>query len=657
MCHIVINDITEQKKAETALRESEEKYRLLYTSMEQGLALHEIISDENGKPVDYVFLDLNDSYTRILGITRDMAIGKRITEVMPKVEQYWIDVFGKVALTGESSYYENYLETTGKYYSTYSYCPKKNQFAVLVTDISERRKGEELLRKNESRHRAMMANISDVIAIIDPEGIIRYKSSNIERWFGWHPDDLVGASTWINVHPGDLDRIQNFFGFVTSKTDESGTVECRYMCKDGHYKWIEVTAVNRFHDPDIQGVLLNYHDISDRKKTEEEKLKLESQLRQAQKMESVGRLAGGVAHDFNNMLGVILGHVEMAQDQLDSAHPVFADMEEIRHAARRSADITRQLLAFARKQTVVPKQLDLNHTIQGMLNMLRRLIGENIDLTWKPGLDLWSVMVDPSQIDQILANLCVNARDGISGVGKITVETKNSTFDDDYCANHQGFIPGDYVQVSLSDNGCGMDKEILDNIFEPFFTTKGVGKGTGLGLSTVYGVIKQNNGFINVYSEPGHGSIFTFYLPRYVSKDMIKVINDFIEPSMGGHETILLVEDEPAILRMTGKMLRTQGYTVIEARTPGEAIYLAREHTGELHMLLTDVVMPEMNGRDLAHNLLMLYPNIKRLFMSGYTANVIAPHGVLDHGVHFIQKPFSKNELAAKVRDTLDYKS
>jgi len=395
-------------------------------------------------------------------------------------------------------------------------------------------------------------------------------------------------------------------------------------------------------------------DITERKRTEEEKAKLEDQLQQSQKMESVGRLAGGVAHDFNNMLGAILGHSELAIEQVDPAHRVFANLQQIQMAAKRSADLTRQLLAFARKQTVAPKVLDLNETVTGMLNMLERLIGENIELNWQPEADLWPVKVDPSQIDQLLANLCVNARDAISGVGKLTIETGNSTFDEGYCAAHAGFAPGQYAMLAVSDDGCGLDKETQAFIFEPFFTTKEMGKGTGLGLATVYGIVKQNNGFINVHSEPGQGTTFTIYLPRHMGTAARMQMEAPREPDARGHETILLVEDEPAILELITIMLERQGYTILAAPTPGEAIRLAREHAGEIHLLMTDVVMPEMNGRDLAKNLLSLYPHLKRLFMSGYTANVIAHHGVLDEGVYFIQKPFSINELAAKVREVMN---
>jgi PAS domain S-box-containing protein len=384
--------------------------------------------------------------------------------------------------------------------------------------------------------------------------------------------------------------------------------------------------------------------------------KLEEQMRQAQKMEAVGRLAGGVAHDFNNMLGIILGHADMLLEEMDPDQALYADLTEIRKAGERSADLTRQLLAFARKQTVAPKVIDLNKTVAGMLNMLQRLIGEDIDMAWIPGEKMWPVKIDPAQIDQVLANLCVNARDAIADVGKVTIETGNIVFDEEYCKEHAGFVPGEYTLLTVSDNGCGMNAETLENIFEPFFTTKESDKGTGLGLATVYGVVKQNNGFINVYSEPGQGTTFRIYLPRHRTKEVRWPDKEAIRPAARGHETILLVEDEPAILRMTTMMLERTGYTVLAAGTPGEAIALAREHAGDIHLLMTDVVMPEMNGRDLAKNLLSLYPNLKLLFMSGYTANVIAHHGVLDEGVQFIQKPFSKTDLGVKVRAVLDRK-
>lgn len=393
-----------------------------------------------------------------------------------------------------------------------------------------------------------------------------------------------------------------------------------------------------------------------RKLAEEEKFQLEQQLQQAQKMESVGCLAGGVAHDFNNMLCAIIGHANIALMDLNPGQPLYTHLEEILKAGERSADLTRQLLTFARKQTVAPKVLNLNKTVADMLKMLQRIIGEDINLKWKSEPSLWSVKVDPSQIDQILANLCVNARDSITDIGEITIETRNSLVDEGYCAHNVGWVPGEYVRLSVSDNGCGMDQETQEHIFEPFFTTKDIGLGTGLGLSTVYGAVKQNGGFINVYSEPCLGTTITIYLPRHEGQVEQTGTGVPVDLLLRGQETILLVEDEPAILEIIKMILTMQGYTVLAANSPGEAIRLGNEHAGEVSLLMTDVIMPEMNGRDLAENLLTLYPNIKRLFMSGYTADVISHHGVLDKGLYFIQKPFSMTDLAAKVRAVLDSK-
>jgi len=394
-------------------------------------------------------------------------------------------------------------------------------------------------------------------------------------------------------------------------------------------------------------------DISDRIKAEEKHDKLQDQFLQAQKMESIGRLAGGVAHDFNNKLGVILGRTELILLSLEPTDPLYPDLEEVQKAAVGSADLTRQLLSFARKQTISPRVLDLNDTVEGMLKMLRRLIGEDIDLAWKADTKLWPVRMDPAQVDQLLANLCVNARDAISGVGKVTIETENMVPGRDYAAIHPDFTPGDYVMLAVSDNGCGMDRESRERVFEPFFTTKEVGMGTGLGLSTVYGVVKQNQGFINVYSEPGEGTTFRIYIPRAEADLAETPAPGPAEAPRGRGETVLLVEDDPGILGMGLNMLEKLGYSVLPANHPEEALKLVQEHPGEIHLLMTDVVMPHMSGKALAERVKTLKPGIITLFMSGYTANTIAHHGVLEEGVNFIEKPFSLSALAARVREVL----
>ena len=433
-------------------------------------------------------------------------------------------------------------------------------------------------------------------------------------------------------------------------------LECRFTTAKGRRRWIRTSGQAVGHGDRVTKVVGNIQDITAHKRADEEREKLHEQLLQAQKMESVGRLAGGVAHDYNNMLSVIIGYTDLAMAKANPSDPLHKDLKEILNAARRATMITRQLLAFARQQTIAPQVLDLNETVEKMITMLRRLIGEDIDLAWRPGADLWPVKIDPSQVDQILANLCVNARDAITDVGKVTIETDRQTLDADYCADHPGFAPGDFVLLAVSDDGCGMDRHVLDKIFEPFFTTKAVGRGTGLGLATVYGIIKQNEGFINVYSEPDNGTTFRIYLPRHAGKvEPIRPESTAqIQPGRG--ETVLLVEDEVSILKLVKKILEELAYTVLDATTPGQALALAKEHAGAIDLLITDVVMPGMNGRDLADQLQFVRPDLKTLFMSGYTADVIAHRGVLDKGATFIQKPFSTKDLAVMVRSVLDGK-
>ncbi|SHO47845.1 ATP-binding protein [Desulfopila aestuarii] len=387
---------------------------------------------------------------------------------------------------------------------------------------------------------------------------------------------------------------------------------------------------------------------------EAERVQLQEQLVQAQKMESVGRLAGGVAHDFNNMLGVILGYLELAKDDIESPQLLHTDLMEIEKAAMRSANLTRQLLAFARNQPIAPQTLNLNEVVSGMLKMLKRLIGEDINLVWKPAEELWPIYMDQSQIDQILANLCINARDAIDGTGQLLIATERVTIDENYCQNNREAIPGEYAQLIISDTGCGMDRETLDHLFEPFFTTKSVGEGTGLGMATVYGIVKQNNGFINVYSEQGQGTTVKIYLPRYCGNDEPVMKENLSSPDLQGDETILLIEDDPRVLEMAKTMLERLGYSVLTAALPNEAIELVRKHTGNINLIISDVIMPDMNGQELFTHLLTFDPELKVLFTSGYTANIIAHHGVLDADVKFIEKPYTRTTLGKKVREILD---
>ena len=510
------------------------------------------------------------------------------------------------------------------------------------------------LREGERRFRELVELLPDVVFETDVNNRLTFANRKAFELFGYTQADLDdGLGLLAMVIPEERPQLSDRFA-QRLKGEDLGREECTGLARDGK------TFPVLLHTSPIQrkgkciglrGIII---DISERKKSMEEKEALQDQLNQAQKMEAVGRLAGGVAHDFNNMLGVILGHSEMALERLDTVHPIHADLDEIRKAAQRSADLTRQLLAFARKQTVTPKVLNLNETVSGMLKMLGRLIGEDIELSWQPGADLWQIHMDPSQIDQILANLCVNARDAITADGKISIGTANKVLQRSQLSEHLGVASGEYVQLTFSDNGCGMDKETLSHIYEPFFTTKEMGKGTGLGLATIYGVVKQNNGFIEVSSKPGQGTTFRIFLPRHAVLVEQCPEESTAEISPPAHETILLVEDDPTILKMTEMMLKQMGYDVLAANTPGEAVRLAEARSDQIHLLITDVIMPEMNGRDLARNLLAIHPGLKHLFMSGYTADVIAHRGVLDEGVHFIQKPFSKKDLAVRIREALE---
>ncbi len=449
-----------------------------------------------------------------------------------------------------------------------------NFFIAQIQDITRRKQAEQALKETVERFDLLTSQLSDVVwsATVDGSRLL-YLNHAIEKVFGISEEAFrSNPGLWLEmVHPDDraIAEASHQELFATGQ----GQAEYRIVRPDGEARWIldRKAIVNNAEGQPLQigGVA---RDITDTTNMDREKETLQAQLFQAQKMEAVGRLAGGVAHDYNNMLSVILGYTEMALNKLDRENSIYEDLEEVLAAARRSAEITRQLLAFARKQTISPKVLDLNDAVESMLNMLRRLIGEDINLAWSPSEGLWPVKIDPTQVDQILANLCVNARDAIVDVGKITIETKNVVFDEAYCANHRGFTPGEYIQLAISDDGCGIDREILDHIFEPFFTTKELGKGTGLGLATVYGIVKQNGGFINVYSEPGQGTSLHVYFSRHIGEATEILKESAVDIPYGHGETVLVVEDEVPVLKFTCKLLEELGYVVLTAGSPDMAL-------------------------------------------------------------------------------------
>ncbi len=526
----------------------------------------------------------------------------------------------------------------------------KNQLTRSIKYAVERKRVEERLLTSERKFQRLSQEYHALLNNL-PDGVVHLDSNQRVIWSNRAMMEMVEVDA---VQLQGNCCYQAFWDFKklcdlcpVTKCFHTGKLEAGNISTPNG-RLLELRAVPIFSESGkIESVIEVIRDISEHRM-------LEDQLIQAQKMESVGRLAGGVAHDYNNMLSVILGYSELALEKLDPTDSLYEDLQEIHKAAVRSTDITRQLLAFARKQTIAPVLLDLNEAVEGMLKMLRRLIGEDINLVWLPETGLQPVKMDPSQVDQLLANLCVNSRDAIDGVGRIAIETGTATFDAAFCADHPGFVPGEYVLLAVSDNGSGMDRDTIANIFEPFFTTKEVGQGTGLGLAMVYGIVKQNNGFINVYSEPGKGTTFKIYLARQTDLALEPQRENPPGVPIGHGEIILVVEDEASILRLAQRILEGLGYTVLTAEIPNQALRLVEKHQQQINLLIADVVMPEMNGQELSRRLLALCPGLKTLFMSGYTANVIAHRGVLDEGVNFIQKPFSLESMALKVREALD---
>ncbi len=528
------------------------------------------------------------------------------------------------------------------------------RIAPLEGTLPEKERTEAALQASEKRYRRLFESAREGILILDADtGKVIDVNPFLLQLLGFSYDALYGKHIW---------EIALFKDIAASKAafkDLQGNGYVRYenlLVQTLYGRPIAVEFVSNVYLVEHTKIVqCTIRDITGRKRAKEEKEKLQAQLFQARKMESAGRLAGGVARDFNNMLCVIIGRAEMAMQEDVPHDKLQHNLREILKAGQRLADLTRQLVAFACKQTAVPKILDLNRTISGMLKMLRRIVAKDIDLFWQPGLDLWKIKIDPSQVDQILGNLAVNARDAISGAGAVTIRTENIVIDDSYKAATPALIPGQYVLVTVSDTGAGMSQEVLEKIFEPFFTTKEVGKGTGLGLSTVYGIVKQNDGFIDVATELRKGTTFKIYLRRFEPEASPAPSEHGAVKRPTGTETILLVEDDKAVLSLSKMMLEELGYTVLAAHTHVHAMNVVKVHRGDIHLLITDVVMPEMNGRELAEQLRVIRPNLKCLYMSGYTADAIAHGGILDKGVYFIQKPFRSDELAARVRQVLSH--
>lgn len=484
--------------------------------------------------------------------------------------------------------------------------------------------------------------------VIDPEYRYVFVNETVVKQGQRSKDQLLGR-TMMECYPG-IDGSPMFDVLRRCMTERKhDRFENEFAFPDGSKGWFELRFV-----PVPQGVCILSLDITDQKRAAAALAKTEEQLRQAQKMEAIGRLAGGIAHDFNNVLSVIISYSEFLCEDLKHGEPMRADIEQIHAAGLRAADLTRQLLAFSRQQALQLQLLDANQVLAGTEKMLRRLLGADVTLTMLTTNTVWKIKADPSQIEQVVFNLAVNARDAMPQGGKLTIETKNVELDDEYARLHHEVVPGPYVMIAVTDTGIGMDKATQARVFEPFFTTKEKGKGTGLGLATVFGIVKQSGGHIWLYSEPSKGTTFKIYFPR--AKDVVVARPSVTLPPMTtrGNETVLLVEDDEQVRAVAVGILRRQGYRVLEAPNAGEAFLISEDHSATIHLLLTDVVLPRMSGRQLAEKLASSRPAMKVLYMSGYTDDSILQHGILESNVAYLQKPLTPEALTRKVREVLD---
>ena len=640
----VFRDVSNERKYQKITDSYGDEMRLLVNRMPLGC----IAWDEDFKVVHW-----NSAAEKIFGFSETEVIGKHPYEIIvPKDIIAKTDQVKSNLMKGDETAHrqgKNITKDGREIFCDWTNTPLRSTTGQIrgvlsvVQDITERMLTEQALKESETKFRDLFHKHAAVKLLIDPQnGQIIDANQAATNFYGWTTAELKAKTMYeINTLPKE----ELFQHMVDVVNQQPISFEVKHRLADGSEKDVSVFSSGiKTDEKTLIHVIVQ--DISDHKR-------LEAQLLQAQKMESIGRLAGGLAHDINNMLGIIMGHATIAMSRLNHSDPTFATFNSINNAGKRSAEIIHKLLAFARKEAIAPQMLDLNSALKDMLEMLQNLLEEDIELVWKPQNNLPPIKMDPSQLDQILMNLCINARDAINGVGKLVIETGTIFFDEAYCALRPDFIPGNFNILTVSDNGCGIPPGTLDKIFEPFFSTKEVGKGTGLGLSIVYGIVKQNNGFMKVYSEPGRGTTFNIYLPQY--KAAIKPApNRKTTPlkSGKGHK-ILLVEDDFALRKVMERMLIRNDFQVISAGTPGEALQIIKTETEEINLLITDIIMPEMNGKQLAEAICKIKPSLKVIYTSGYTANVISHHGVLEDGVNFLQKPITLEALTEKVSDVL----
>jgi two-component system cell cycle sensor histidine kinase/response regulator CckA len=630
-----------QARAQDELRRSEARYRALIEQAADAI----LIADATGQ-----LIDANRKACDLMGYTRDELLQLGIADTYPPDDRLVaIQRLGALAAGHDVVAERRMRRKDGADFMVEVSVTRLRDGRIqgIVRDITERKHVESALRESEERYHTLIEGVRDIIFALAPDGTVMSLNAAFETVTGWPAAEWLGKPFEQLVHPDDLGLLFELVERAVRR--QAGPVsQLRVRTRKGDYRMGEFAATPQFREGQLVGVLGIARDITDR-------LSLEQQLRQAQKMEAVGRLAAGVAHDFNNILTAITGYAQLLLEDLVPNDPHREDVDEIRKAADRAAGLTRQLLAFSRQQILQPTVLDLNILVSETEGMLGRLLGEDIQLATRLAPDLGAVKTDRSQIEQVIMNLAVNARDAMPQGGQLTIETANIEMDDGYAREHFPAVPGSYVMLAVSDTGTGMTPETEAHMFEPFFTTKEKGKGTGLGLATVYGIIKQSAGFIWVYTEPGHGATFKIYLPRVGQAPEPRISSaGSRSAALAGTETVLLAEDEPAVRAVARQSLERHGYTVLEAPSGEAALDLAQRYSGPIDLLLTDVVMPGMSGRALALRLAPLRPRMRTIYMSGYTDEAITRHGVLESGVRYVQKPFSPDALVRRVREALD---